>query len=247
MTEGFLTVNLCFIRDLGVSSEVGPVPSPGSGNSIPDAVPDGARIGAQLKAARLAARMSMAEVAGRAGLTKGFVSKLERDLASVSVASLIRLCDALGVSVGSLFQAPVGEVIRRGAYPPINFGGRKVTEYLLTPSGEKRVQAILSDIEPGGGSGDDPYSLPADVEFVFVLAGQLQVTVAGEQITLDQGDAFTFPANTQHTFRATPQAGPTQVLWVVSPALPDAPLYPQPPASQHAGGRDEPGDEHEPA
>ena len=177
-----------------------------------------------------------AEVAEQAGLTKGFVSKLERDLVNVSVASLIRLCDALGVSVGSLFQAPTGEVIRRGAYPPINFGGRKVTEYLLTPSGEKRVQAILSDIEPGGGSGDDPYSLPADVEFVFVLAGQVQITMAGDQITLDQGDAFTFPANTQHTFRATAQAGRTQVLWVVSPALPDAPLYARPPPSRARRG-----------
>jgi quercetin dioxygenase-like cupin family protein len=171
--------------------------------------------------------MSMAEVAEQAGLTKGFVSKLERDLVNVSVASLIRLCDALGISVGSLFQAPTGEVIRRGAYPPINFGGKNMTEYVLTPSGEKRVQAILSDIEPGGGSGDDPYPLPADVEFVFILAGQLQVTVAGEQITLDQGDAFTFPAHTPHTFRASPHAGRTQVLWVVSPALPDAPLYTQ--------------------
>jgi len=221
------------------------VSSASNGNGVPDAVPDGARIGAQLKAARLAARMSMAEVAEQASLTKGFVSKLERDLANVSVASLIRLCDALGISVGSLFQAPTGEVIRHGAYPPINFGGKKMTEYLLTPSGEKRVQAILSDIQPGGGSGDDPYPLPADVEFVYVLAGQLQVTVAGEQITLDQGDAFTFPANTPHTFRATPQAARTQVLWVVSPALPDAPLYPQPPAVQHAGEQDEPGSGHE--
>jgi mannose-6-phosphate isomerase-like protein (cupin superfamily) len=49
--------------------------------------------------------------------------------------------------------------------------------------------------------------------------------VADEQITLDQGDAFTFPAGTPHTFRASSQAGRTQVLWVVSPALPDAPLY----------------------
>ena len=48
-----------------------------------DADPDGTRIGAQLRAARLAARMSMAEVAEQAGLTKGFVSKLERDLANV--------------------------------------------------------------------------------------------------------------------------------------------------------------------
>jgi len=208
------------------------MPSSSRGNSSPDAVPDGTRIGAQLKTARLAARKSMAEVADQAGLTKGFVSKLERDLANVSVASLIRLCEALDISVGSLFEASIGEVVRRGDRPPINFGGRKMAEYLLTPSGEKRVQAILSDIEPGGGSGDEPYSLPADVEFVFVLAGQLQITVAGEQITLEQGDAFTFPASTQHTFRVAPPAGRAQVLWVFLPALPDSgPDVPQP-ASQ---------------
>jgi transcriptional regulator with XRE-family HTH domain len=218
------------------------VSSASNGGGTPDVVPDGTRIGAQLRAARLAARMSMAEVAEQAGLTKGFVSKLERDLANVSVASLIRLCDALGVSVGSLFQAPTGEVIRHGAYPPINFGGRKMTEYLLTPSGEKRVQAILSDIEPGGGSGSDPYALPADVEFVYVLAGQLQVTVAGEQVTLEQGDAFSFPAGTPHIFRAPPEAGRTQVLWVVSPALPDTPLYTKPAAAPAPPGEhDEPG------
>jgi transcriptional regulator with XRE-family HTH domain len=183
--------------------------------------PEGMRIGAQLRAARLAARMSMAEVAEKAGLTKGFVSKLERDLVNVSVASLIRLCDALGVSVGSLFQASRGEVVRRGAYPPINFGGQKISEYLLTPSSEKRMQAILSDIQPGGGSGDEPYSLPADVEFVFVLAGELEMTVAGEKVTLGPGDAFTFPPTTDHTFQAAAGPDPTQVLWVFSPALPD--------------------------
>ena len=65
------------------------MPSSASGNSTPGAGHDGMRIGAQLKAARLAARKSMAEVAEQSGLTKGFVSKLERDLANVSVASLI--------------------------------------------------------------------------------------------------------------------------------------------------------------
>ena len=90
-----------------------------------DAGPDVTHIGAQLRAARLAARKSMAEVAGQAGLTKGFLSKLERDLANVSVASLIRICGALDISVGSLFQASRGEVVRRGAYPPINFGGTR--------------------------------------------------------------------------------------------------------------------------
>src|ERR1700688_449384 len=163
------------------------VPS-ASGSGQRDAGPDVARIGAQLRAARLAARKSMADVAEEAGLTKGFLSKLERDLTHVSVASLIRLCDALGVSVGSLFQPSKGEVVRADERPTINFGGTGIKEYLLTPVHERRVQAILSDLEPGGGSGDEPYALPADVEFVFVLAGQLQITVAGEQITLEQGD-----------------------------------------------------------
>jgi quercetin dioxygenase-like cupin family protein len=168
----------------------------------------------------------MAEVAEQSGLTKGFVSKLERDLANVSVASLIRLCAALDISAGSLFQPSRGEVIRRDAYPPINFGGSGVREYLLTPSGEKRMQAILSDIEPGGGSGAEPYSLPADVEFVFVLAGQLEITVAGQPVTLDEGDAFTFPGSTGHTFQVRSGSGPTRVLWVFSPALPDTPSWP---------------------
>ncbi len=184
-----------------------------------DSVP---RVGAQLRAARLASRQSMAEVAVRSGLTKGFLSKLERDLTSVSVASLIRLCEALRISVGSLFQASKGEVVRKGEYPPVNFGGNGVREYLLTPAGERRVQALLSEIEPGGGSGEEAYALPTDVEFVFILAGQLQIVVAGEQLTLDQGDAFTFPSSTEHAFWVSPSACPTTVLWVFSPALPDA-------------------------
>jgi transcriptional regulator with XRE-family HTH domain len=180
---------------------------------------DGARIGAQLHAARLARRKTLSEVAEASGLTKGFVSKLERDQASASVASLLRLCEALGISVGALFHASPGEVIRHNAYQPINFGGIGVAEYLLTPHGERRVQAILSEISPGGGSGDELYSLPADVEFVFVLEGQLQIQLRDQDILLEPGDALTFPPRTKHTFRSVRPDGPTRVLWVFSPAL----------------------------
>jgi quercetin dioxygenase-like cupin family protein len=139
-------------------------------------------------------------------------------------------------------------VIRRGAYPPINFGGRKMTEHLLTPSGEKRVQAILSDIEPGGGSGDDPYALPADVEFVYVVTGQLQVTVAGEQVTLDQGDAFTFPANIEHTFRATRRKAPPRCSGSSRPPCPTPPsTRSRPPGWHNRRNGMSLSDEHEPA
>ena len=182
---------------------------------------DSVRIGDQLKAARMARRKTLAEVADSAGLTKGFLSKIERDQASASVASLMRICETLGLSVGELFNAPAGNVVRRAAYPPINFGGIGMAEYLLTPSGERRLQAILSEIEPGGGSGDEPYSLPADVEFVFVVSGRLAVTLREEEVILETGDTLTFAPHVPHTFRSAFEDANTQVLWVFSPALPD--------------------------
>jgi transcriptional regulator with XRE-family HTH domain len=186
----------------------------------------GAGIGAQLRSARLAARKSMAEVAAEAGLTKGFLSKLERDLANVSVASLMRLCDALDISVGSLFEPSKGEIVRAAERPPISFGGTAdMREYLLTPAGERRVQAILSHVPPGGGSGDEAYALPADVEFLFVISGALEVVLDGSAIVLGTGDALTFPAQTAHSFRAPADGGPAEVLWLVSPALPDGARY----------------------
>jgi len=193
---------------------------------------DDARVGAQLRAARLAARKSMAEVAEEAGLTKGFLSKLERDLANVSVASLIRLCDALGVSVGSLFQPSKGEVVRADERPTINFGGTGIKEYLLTPVHERRVQAILSDLEPGGGSGDEPYALPADVELVFILAGRLEITIEGELIILEEGDAFTFTAGAtsfgtgsgSHTSLADLKIVPGQAVLLAADAVSAEPV-----------------------
>ena len=178
------------------------------------------RIGGQLKAARLARRKTLAEVAEESGLTKGFLSKLERDQTTASVASLMRLCGALGVSVGELFNASPGDVVRADAYPPINFGGTGMVEYLLTPQSERRLQAILSEIAPGGGSGEEPYSLPADVELVFVVSGSLEVVLDDEPVVLGTGDTLTFPPHVPHTFRSTLTEGTTKVLWVFSPGLP---------------------------
>jgi transcriptional regulator with XRE-family HTH domain len=187
---------------------------------------DSPRIGSHLKAARLARRKTLAQVAADSGLTKGFLSKLERDQATASVASLMRLCRSLGIAPGALFHTPSGEVVRHDAYPRINFGGTRIQEYLLTPTGEQRMQAILSEIEPGGGSGDEAYALPCDVEFVFVLEGRLEVRISEERIVLEGGDALTFPPRNQHTFRAVAEQGATRVLWVFTPALPADELRP---------------------
>lgn len=181
----------------------------------------GAHVGARLRAARRARRLSLAEVAAAAELTKGFLSRLERDQTSVSVASLVRLCAVLEVPVGSLFQAARGEVVRAAERTPINFGGDGVREFLLTPSGEKRLQAIMSVVEPGGGSGDERYALPTDIEFAFVVSGGLRIDFDEHSVELNAGDTFTFPPSLKHAFSSPIGGAGAEVLWVFSPALPD--------------------------
>jgi len=64
------------------------------------------QFGSRLRAARRARGLTAQQVAEAAGVTKGFVAQIERDETSPSVATLLRMCDALGIEVGSLFESP---------------------------------------------------------------------------------------------------------------------------------------------
>lgn len=184
---------------------------------------ESAKIGQRLKAIRRAQRKTLEDVAEASGLTKGFLSKIERDLASASVAALLRICSTLGIPLSTLFESEsAGEVVRRGHYPKIDFGGQDLAEYLLTPPAERRIQVIRSEIAPGGGSGNEGYSLPAEVEFVYVIDGDLELGFADNTVTLGAGDAFTFDPSRSHTFRAASVDKPTAVIWVICPALSSA-------------------------
>jgi transcriptional regulator with XRE-family HTH domain len=83
-------------------------------------VPNGLRIGARLRHARETARMSLADVSSRAGVTKGFLSRVERDEASPSVASLVSICDAVGLSMADLFTTPRTTLVRAAERPSLD-------------------------------------------------------------------------------------------------------------------------------
>ncbi len=180
--------------------------------------PAEALIGARLRAARQAAGLTLAAVAEEAGLTKGFLSRLERDEVSPSVASLVTVCGVLGIGVGTLFETPETSLVRAGEAPPINFGGRGLREHLLTAGAQRQLQVIHSLVEPGGGGGPELYALACDVEFVYVVAGQLRLLLPGEVVELAAGDAFTMPGATPHTWLNPSADTTTEVLWVLSPA-----------------------------
>jgi hypothetical protein len=44
---------------------------------------------------------------------------VERDMTSASIATLVEICDALGLSVAELFQTPQSTLVRRDEHPRI--------------------------------------------------------------------------------------------------------------------------------
>lgn len=182
------------------------------------APPAEVHIGARIRAARLAGGLTLEKVAAAAGLTKGFISRLERDEVSPSVASLVAVCAAIGLRVGELFEPPQTAVVRAGEAPKINFGGRRVKEYLLTPGTQQHLEVIHSRIDPGGTGGTQPYTLDCDAEFVYVIAGELEVQLTDHVIRLAAGDCLTFPGREPHTWRNASKSAPCEVLWVLAPA-----------------------------
>jgi transcriptional regulator with XRE-family HTH domain len=176
------------------------------------------RLGGRLRAARKSRGLTIEQVAARAGLTKSFVSRLERDGTSPSVASLVRLCGVLGIKVGSLFDEAGSALVRGGQAPQVNFGGHGVRDYLFTPTSEPRLQVIESHIEPGGGGGDEQYALASDIEFVYVVEGELGVQVGATDYRLQAGDGLTFLPTESHSWRNPSKKSSTVAVWVLSPA-----------------------------
>ena len=53
---------------------------------------------------RIAKGLTQEELADRSELSKGFISQLERDLTSPSIATLMDILQCLGTSLGGVFQ-----------------------------------------------------------------------------------------------------------------------------------------------
>lgn len=175
------------------------------------------RIGAMLRLRRRQLELTLEQVAEAADVTKGFLSEVERDKASPSVALLVRLCDVLSLPVGSLFATVGSAVVRKAERVPIKFGGARISDFLLSPSSAVKAKVIFSDIAPGGSGGEALYSLNCEEEFVFVLSGQLIVTVDAEETRLDEGDAMTFDPRQPHTFRNASEQLCAQALFMLMP------------------------------
>ncbi|QEO13860.1 helix-turn-helix domain-containing protein [Agromyces intestinalis] len=174
-------------------------------------------IGARIRNARKAQGLTLAQVAEASGLTKGFLSRLERDDTSPSVATLVQLCQVLSLPVGALFAEPDIQRVALDEAPLINLGGSGVVERLVSPRSESRVQIIRSSMQPAASGGTELYTISSEVEVLHVISGSLVVHFVDRTEQLAAGDSLTFPGREPHNWAADPETG-AEVAWVLVPA-----------------------------
>ncbi len=185
----------------------------------PRVMPSEPDFGLTIRRLREERKLSLKEMAARSGLTPSFLSQVERNLTSPSVASLRRVAQAFGVPLTALFQgptAPEDHVVRRSERRQLIHPKRQWRDYLLTPNLTGKLQVILSVIEPGGGSGDEPYAHDSDEECVVILRGRLEFWVGTDWYLLEEGDSIVFESRIPHRNR-NPGPDQAEVLWITTP------------------------------
>ena len=182
----------------------------------PDGRRDATPIGAKLRAARTAQGMSLAQVAETTGLSKGFLSRVERDETSPSVATLVQLCQVLSLPVGALFAEPEVQHVAYADAPRINLGGFGATSASCRPGASSACSCCGRNSNPTRTAAATSTRSTATSRCCTSSPGRSPVRFVDRSVTVHAGDALTFPGREPHTWQV--EEGPATVVWVIVPA-----------------------------
>ena len=171
-------------------------------------------IGARLRQLRLKKGASLATVAKAAGNTVGFLSALERSQMSASVGTLRRLARYYKTNILAFYDTaePNKHLVRPEARKVLEAGPGVRMELLAW--GNTVMEPHLFRLSPSAGSGES-YTHVGE-EFLFVLRGELQIFLRGEEYRLKSGDSFYFESAVPHRWMNSGRSE-TWILWVNTP------------------------------
>ncbi|MFG2121527.1 helix-turn-helix domain-containing protein [Streptomyces sp. NPDC048710] len=159
-----------------------------------------------VRAARTRAGLSLDELSRRAQVSKGALVALEKAQGNPNLATLVRLADALGISVSALMQGPPKgrvRVVAADAVAPLWTGERgSEARLMLTTSGPAPVEVWRWRLEPDEEYPSHPHQAGV-VETVSVTSGRMTLIVDGTEHTVEAGQTATFDGDAPHTYRGS--------------------------------------------
>lgn len=176
-------------------------------------------VASSIRALRRRKGLTLADVAARTGIDKGYLSRIERGEKSPSLGTLLKVAEALSVQVGHLFgetTAPEAiTLVRSGTQLNMAGDGAPMMQALLPASGYRRVSAFM--LEPGTERQSRQTEHPGE-EMLHVLEGSVEVIFADRVIQLDPGDTLHFEGHLRHQLRKIGRKRP-RVLVIVAQDL----------------------------
>ena len=164
---------------------------------------------------RLTSDLTQAELADRAGLTKGFISQLENDQTSIQIDSLADMLEALGVTLVEFFSDEVSKVVFAST-ERVSIDGKGVNKFeLLVPgSTNNLMDPIMLCLKPGEKM-DEQEPHPGE-PFGYVLKGTATLRLGEKSHAVARGHCFYFEADRTHQL-LNDSNGTVQILWVTTP------------------------------
>jgi len=166
------------------------------------------------------------QLAEKAGCTPSFISQIEKGTALPSLSMVGKLAEALDISVSQLLAEESGFdrehfCLRKKDRRIVQYPDGKTTDQILSSNiSAKKMEPLLSVIEPGGVSGEgEKMTHPAGTEeFVLVLKGHLVFTIDDEEIRLGKGDTLLFKGEIPHRWENRSK-GRAEVLFIFTPPI----------------------------
>lgn len=198
-------------------------------------------LGLNIREERRRRDLTLEQLSQKTGLSKSFLSQMERGLCQPSVTSLKKIAYIFGMSVVNLFAEPNHQNASYGRFPlfkeevekeqsyvsdvkivrsdhrkTLSLPGAKVIYELLTSDLRRHMEAVYMKIDPNETSGDEPMKDPPGEKLCMVLRGSLEVKVENEVHRLHKGDTIYFPAHFVHSWKGLGKST-IEVIWVSTP------------------------------
>lgn len=173
-------------------------------------------IGDKLKTLRVAKGLTQEELADRAELSKGFISQLERNLTSPSIATLVDILQCLGTNLKDFFNDEEDEQIvwkDEDYFEKTDEALGNTIEWIIPNAQKNEMEPIRLTLQPNGSTyPDQPHE---GEEFGYVLTGSITIHIGKSTYTAKKGESFYFTPSGRHYIEAGSKGA--TLIWVSSP------------------------------
>ncbi len=172
-------------------------------------------IGKKIKQLRLQLNLSQSELGDRCELTKGYISQLENNLTSPSIATLRDILDALGTDLSEFFKR---EEDNRIVFSTTDFFEKQQDgmrlKWIIPNAQKNEMEPVLVELLPEASTSMDfPHE---GEEFGYVLEGRICIELGNKKHVCKKGESFYYHADKTHNIYNNGKTT-AKFLWVSTP------------------------------